>query len=479
MLAGLAAPDAALRMQFQIVSHACASLRQGRVQLVLDPWLIGPVYWGAWWHCPEPVYDEDIFRPDYVYITHWHIDHLHAESLRHFHADTHFLVPAFPVSILAQTLRDLGFRRITELSHGVPFELGPDFRITSWQIQYQDDSLCVIEGGGTVLVDLNDCKPLPRTWRKLRARYPSVDFMLRSHSPAWSYPSRYTFDDPSEAIPVSRESYMQAFRSAASLLRPRYAVPFASSVCHPHREVLSENGEMVTAAELEAYWRRHPLAGTELVLMQPGSRWDELHGFDRSGVVVRDVRAFVAEKAEQNRGWLEELYAREERATLRFETFERFFRGFLGSALLLARPFLGVVLVFHVEQDRETPYWAVHFRSGRIERLSAEPPRATSVISVPPAVLEDALATFTFTNIDISKRWRVAVRRGGVTKHLLAWVLISLYEAGYLSPRNLLRWRFVRGMFARRSEALDYLGMIFKLLTKGRNAAAEAVTEPA
>jgi hypothetical protein len=136
------------------------------------------------------------------------------------------------------------------------------------------------------------------------------------------------------------------------------------------------------------------------------------------------------------------------------------------------------VLVFRVEQDRATPYWTVDLRSGRIQRLAAEPARATSVISVSPAVLEDALATTTFTNIDISKRWRVAVRRGGLTKHLLAWVLISLYEAGYLAPRNLLRWRTLRGMFARRSEALDYLGMIFKLTTRGRNAAAEAVTEP-
>ena len=144
-------------MQFQIVSHACASIRQGQVQLVLDPWLIGPVYWGAWWHCPEPVHEQDIFKPDFVYITHWHFDHMHAESLRHFHEDTHFLVPRFPVSIMAQTLRDLGFRKVTELRHGEPFSLGQDFRITSWQIQYQDDSMCVVEGGGSVLVDLNDC----------------------------------------------------------------------------------------------------------------------------------------------------------------------------------------------------------------------------------------------------------------------------------------------------------------------------------
>ena len=467
-------------MQFQVVSHACATIRQGGVQLVLDPWLVGPVYWGAWWHCPEPVHDPDIFEADYVYITHWHFDHLHAESLRHFSRDTHFLVPKFPVSILAQTLRDLGFERVTELEHGKPFALGPDFQLTSWQVQYQDDSLCVVEGGGTVLVDLNDCKPLPRTWKKLLKRYRSVDFMLRSHSPAWSYPSCYTFDDPDEAIPVSKESYMQAFVAATRLLKPRYAVPFASSVCHPHRDVLGENTEMVSAFELEDYWKEHAVAGTELRLMPPGSRWSAEDGFDTSrGVAVRDPGAYVAEKADSNREWLERIYASEEGATVEFETLETFFRGFLRSAILPARPFLGIKWVFHVEADRLTPYWSVNFRTGRIDKHAEEPPGATSVLTVPPAVLDDALRNYTFTNIDISKRWKVAVRRGGVTKHLLGWVLVSVYEAGYLSPGNLIKPRFFRGMFARRSEVLDYLAMIFKMVTRGRDAAAESVTEPA
>jgi hypothetical protein len=66
-----------------------------------------------------------------------------------------------------------------------------------------------------------------------------------------------------------------------------------------------------------------------------------------------------------------------------------------------------------------------------------------------------------------------------VSKHLLAWVLISVGEAGYLMLGNLLRWRFVRGMFARRAEALGSLAMIYKMVTTGRNAATESVTQPA
>jgi UDP-MurNAc hydroxylase len=467
-------------MEFQIVSHACATFRAGSVQLVVDPWLKGPVYWGAWWHCPMPVYDEDIFEADFVYITHWHFDHLHEESLRHFDKGTHFLVPRFPFSIMADTLRGLGFTKVTELEHGETFALGEDFRITSYQIAYQDDSCCFIEGDGVVVANMNDCKPLPRTWKRFLATYPKVDFMFRSHSPAWSYPSCYTFDDPSEAIPVTRESYTEAWRSAMNILKPTYGIPFASMVCHPHPDVLSENDEMVSAFDLEAYLEQHPLEATKMVMMPPGSRWSSAGGFElKPENAVRDPRAYVEQHAEENRGWLEEQAASERGRTLAFETFKGFFRDMFGcGAFLPARPFLKIKFVFVVEADGRTEYWSADFRSGKIERAAEEPPGATSVIRVDPAVLDDALRQYTFTNIDISKRWKVHVRRGGVMKHLLGWVLISLYEAGYLKLANLCRWRFVSGVFRRRSEVLDYLRLCITMLRKDKDAAAKVVTEP-
>ena len=151
---------------------------------------------------------------------------------------------------------------------------------------------------------------------------------------------------------------------------------------------------------------------------------------------------------------------------------------FACGAPIPARPFLKIKLVFVVEEDGGTHYWSADFRSGKIERLTEEPKDTTSVIRVHPAVLDDALRSYVFTNIDISKRWRVHVRRGGVAKHLIGWVLISLYEAGYLKLGNLLHWRFVSCVFARRSEVLDYLRLFFTMLRKGTRAAAKAVTEP-
>ena len=467
-------------MEFQIVSHACAKFRAGYKVLVVDPWLTGPIYWGAWWHCPLPVYDDQIFQADYVYITHWHFDHMHAESLSHFSKDTHFLVPHFPVSILAQTLRDLGFSKVTELDNGIPFEISPDFVITSFQISYQDDSCCVIEADGVVVVNLNDAHPLPSTWKRLLKAYPKVDFMFRSHSPAWSYPSCYTFDNPAEAISISRETYMEAWRAAASILKPTYGVPFASSVCHPHPEVLKENEGIVSAFELEQYLKMNPLDDTKLAIMPPGSRWSPEKGFDCAMEnAVSSASAFIQEHNSEYTEFLETQAENESVVQMQFEVFERFFRGMLTSLPLLpARIFLNIKLVFSVEGDQEAPYWSVNFRSGKVLREKSEPAGATSVIHVHPAVLDDALRNFLFTNIDISKRWQVHVRSGGVTKHLIACVIILLYEAGYLSPRNFFRWRFVSSMFSRRGEVLDYLNLCIRMLRSDASAVAQSITDP-
>ena len=465
-------------MKFQIVGHACLSVEAAGKRLVVDPWIQGSVYWDAWWHCPEPVFDEQLFRADFIYLTHWHFDHVHRESLQRFDKSCHVLVPKFPVSSLPAQLRDMGFTRITELAHGKTFPLAPGFALTSFQIQYQDDSLCVVEADGRVLVDLNDAKPLPRTWKMLQRRFPRVDFMLRSHSPAWSYPSAYTFDDPADVIPVDKESYLKAFCGAARILKPRYAVPFASSVCHLHAEVVRENEYVATSLDLARYVAAHPFEGTELQLMPHGSSWSEADGFAlRASDAEQDLEHYVARKIEEHRPHLEATYARESSARVSFEEFERFFRRFLLRILPL-RPFLDIRWLFVVKQDGRTDRWLVDVRRGRVEQVEQEPTGLTSRIEVHPAVLGEGIRDMVFTNIDISKRWRVHVGRGGTMKHLLMWVLVSVFEAGSMEPGNVLRWRFFVGWFRRRSEVLDYLALARAMLGKDKAAAAQAVTEP-
>ncbi len=464
-------------MEFRIVSHACLDVTAGGKRLVVDPWLNEPTYWSSWWHCPPPLFGPDIFDADYIYITHWHFDHFDPKTLRQFAKSTTVIVPKFPISGLKPQLEQLGFERVVELRHGDRMKLGDDFTLTSYQVSFQDDSVAVIEAGGVVLFDLNDAKPLPSLWRKFRAKYPRVDFMLRSHSPAWSYPTRYTFEDPSDRLPVDSHTYMEAFVAAAQQLRPRYAVPFASGVCHLHREVRDENRFLVSAPEMRAYFEANVarLPESSLVVMPVGSRWSSEGGFTLTDNVVDDVVAYAEQRAAAVNDRLEKTYGSEATKEISFDDFSKYFEKFFRATRLLRPLIRKTRWVFPIEKA-QPEYWCVDFGGAAIERTAEMPQLYDSVISVSPAVLSGSLRNDVFTNVDISKRWRVHIRRGSAMRHFVLTNLLLLYEAEYLSPKRLFSWRFLSGYARRFPEVVDYARMAFLTATKGKDSLVTAVT---
>ena len=464
-------------MEFRIVSHACLDIRAGGKRLVVDPWLNEPAYWSAWWHCPMPIYDDDIFTADYIYITHWHFDHFDPKTLKKFDFErTTVMVPQFPVSGLKHQLEQIGFKHIVEMVHGQKVPLGDDFALTSYQVSFQDDSVVVVEADGAVLVDLNDAKPLPSTWRTFRQRYPKPDFMLRSHSPAWSYPTRYSFEDPADRLPVDAKTYMEAFVAAAQQLRPRYAIPMASGVCHLHKEVMDENRFLVSALEMKDYFEKNAsrVPGTQIVLMPAGSAWSSQSGFTCTDNVVSDPVAWSQQRALEVDERLQKTYRSEETKVVAFDDFAGYFKKFFGATALL-RPFTKARWVFPIDKP-QAEYWTVDFGKAAIERSSELPADYDSKVTVSAAVLSGSLRNTVFTNVDISKRWRVYVRRGSAMKHFIIANLLLLYEAEYLSPKHVLSWRFLSGYARRFPEVLDYARMALRTATKGKDSLVEAVT---
>jgi beta-lactamase family protein len=464
-------------MEFRIVSHACLEVSAAGKRLVIDPWLNEPTYWSSWWHAPPPVFGPEIFDADYVYITHWHFDHFDPKTLRKFHKQTTAIVPRFPISGLRQQLEQIGFERIVELRHGEKMTLGDGFSLTSYQISFQDDSVAVVEADGAILVDLNDAKPLPSTWKTFRAKYPKPDFMLRSHSPAWSYPTRYTFEDPADRLPVDARTYMEAFVAAAQQLRPRYAVPFASGICHLHREVRDDNRFLVSAPEMKAYFEANAARApqTSLVVMPVGSRWSSANGFELTDNVVDDIVGYAETRAQAESERLEKTYRSEAAKEIAFDDFAKYFNKFFRATRLLRPLVRKTRWVFPIEAGR-TEYWCVDFGKASIERSDRMPATYDSVITVSSAVLSGSLRNDVFTNVDISKRWRVHIKRGSAMRHFVLTNLLLLYEAEYLSPKRLLSWRFLSGYARRFPEVVDYARMAFRTATRGKDSLVTAVT---
>ena len=121
-------------------------------------------------------------------------------------------------------------------------------------------------------------------------------------------------------------------------------------------------------------------------------------------------------------------------------------------------------------------YWCVNFGNSTITRSGQMPAVYDSAVSVSPAVLSASLRNTVFTNVDISKRWRVHIKRGSAMRHFIVTNLLLLYEAEYLSPKRLFSWRFLTGYLRRLPEVLDYFQMAFQTATKGKDSLVKAVT---
>jgi hypothetical protein len=270
---------------------------------------------------------------------------------------------------------------------------------------------------------------------------------------------------------------MEAFVAAAQQLRPRYAIPLASGICHLHRETIDENRFLVSAIDMKEYFeaRASRVPATALVVMPVESRWSTESGFHITDRVVTDIVGYAEQRAEEVRERLEKTYRSEEQKEIALDDFSGYFTKFFKAAWLL-RPFMRKARWVFPIGNPPTEYWTVDFGRSTIERSAVMPETYDSAITVTPAVLSGSLRNGVFTNVDISKRWRVYVRRGSAMRHFVVTNLLLLHEAEYLSFKRLFSWRFITGYFRRLPEVLDYAAMAVRTATRGKDSLVKAVT---
>ena len=239
-------------------------------RLLVDPWLVGSCYWRSWWHFPKPVdVTPDLFKVDSIYITHGHFDHFHYPSLRKFDRSVKIVVARFVTDRMRAGLESIGFKNIVELPHGVPHQLDGGLTLYSYQHGF-DDSAAVIEGGGSTILNLNDSHVTGLALRQILKRHPRIDFLFRSHAPAQGYPICYDAEDPAELHFHRREDYIVRFQNSIRIIRPKFAIPFASNICHLHAETVDFNRHNITPREVADHCQAAFGSKSPVVVMMPG-----------------------------------------------------------------------------------------------------------------------------------------------------------------------------------------------------------------
>ncbi len=453
-------------MRLETFGHACLKVTQGETGVIVDPWIVGSCYWRSWWHFPAidtPV--EEIVRGvRFIYLTHEHWDHTHYPSLRKFPADITILLAKTTVPRMRDNMQTLGFRNVIELPHGKPVRLAPDLEVTSYQFGVVNDSALVIGDGRTTILNLNDSKLRGAPLRQVLRRHAPIDFMLSSHSNASGYPFCYTSEAEGEAMVRDRSDYIEEFAYAGSVIRPRFAIPFASNHCYLHKDTVEFNRLVVSPLEVQERYNAAGIPGSNCVVMTSGDSWDDVEGF-RIGEhrELRDREATIALYQERHAATLEKTYADEAKAVLQFSTFETYFKRHIKAIPRLARRLFPGVYVFEVPNDAK-PWWILDYGKGTVTRQETLPDHYHVKYRIPVALLKDNVRRDMWATFAPGKRYRAYLRKGALKYRYFFFVTIDLVANGFLPIGNNFRPRALRVLFARRREFYLYLGLALRVL---------------
>ncbi len=444
-------------MKLTVLSHACLLIESGPDRLLIDPWILGSCYWRSWWHCPEA--RPEALNPasiSAIYFTHEHSDHLHFPSLRRFAQTTRILVPRFPVDRMARALHDRGYSNCEEIPHGSSAQVGA-LQVHSYQ-HGTDDSIVAITDGQTTVLNLNDAKVGGLSLRHILKRHPPIDFLLRSHSPAQAYPFCYTADDPKDLALLPLSYYTDSFIAAVQSARPKYAVPFASNVCHLHPESRAQNAHMVSPQAV-AQACRGKISRTEAVVMTPGDSWRSGEGFTQApqrGKRDAEIQRLLKDKKTK----LAQADAEEKAIPpIDFDSFRGYAERFARAVPWPLRKMYASRVAFAMPSGE---LFIIDLGYAQVTRAAEGAGGLHSIVRADPHLLRDAIEKEGLNLVGISKRLRVHLCRGGLIGDAAFWGLLTIFELGYLPLSNLLTPRAAAVLFSRWREFIGYIPVFLR-----------------
>src|SRR5947209_235429 len=204
--------------------------------ILCDPWF-NTAYFASWFPFPsnEGVDIEKLSKPTYLYISHLHHDHFDPQFLReHVWKEATVLLPDYPLNLLEQALRDIGFTKFIQTKNGQMIEVdGLRLAIVSLVAPIDGplgDSGLIVDDGETRIFDQNDSRPIDIDI--LNSLGPYDAHFLQFSGAIW-YPMVYQF--PEKMMQAlgrkKRENEMARALRYAQQVGASFVIPSAGPPC--------------------------------------------------------------------------------------------------------------------------------------------------------------------------------------------------------------------------------------------------------
>ena len=292
------------------LGHAQLFINAAGKTLLLDPWFAEPVFGGAWFRYPPPPYPvaNSLPPPNFLLLSHIHPDHSGPKTLAQMSNKTPTFAMPFPTGALKRRLARANYHNVTWLEPWDTRDLAPGLKVTfvahdrGWEV-----SSIIVEADGVRLYHGNDNPLSVEAYKEIVQRLGPIDIAFLPYAGASSYPTGFGGDEATmkERCEKKKKEGLQRFTDGIVGLRPKEAVPFASSWALLEESEVEKNfvdrptaSETLAASMLLAHEN-----GSHLLHLEPGDQWSPETGAIAKGLTAgwnNDV-ASVRRYAEQEK----------------------------------------------------------------------------------------------------------------------------------------------------------------------------------
>jgi UDP-MurNAc hydroxylase len=282
-----------MKIQFATNASFLIELESG-LRILTDPWYSGGIYYGSWYNYPPlSAAQKQHFlasKPDLIYISHIHPDHLDAATLPEFDKSTPIIIGKLPLPHLLRSIRRLGFTDIREQpfgelvrESGIELCVLPEFEGTGDgtpdDVDYAlDTSLYLKDRDGVSLLHVVDNPIKVSDASSLRERFGDIDVAILPYSGASFFPhafSALTDEEKASRTEQLRSARLQALVEIANTLQPRWVIPAAGSYVMGGR--ISGDSKFLhqaTPSQLHEFWRNSAHNPDALQTLSPGDTFN-------------------------------------------------------------------------------------------------------------------------------------------------------------------------------------------------------------
>lgn len=227
-------------LKIKYITHACLLINFNGINILTDPWLVGPSWGGNIWHFPKnKIKINDLPDPDIIFISHGHDDHLHKQTIESMPnkwiKNSLIVVPNYNEQWWYEELKKYKFKNIKYLKDGEDFLFNDNlsFKLYINDCGETDASLIIKDRKNSIFLQTDNIMS-EKLIKKINTENSKIDFAFVMPFMTGVYPAFYRMSPElvEKGAFIKKNKSLEYSKNLINHLNPKYVVPYACDIAY-------------------------------------------------------------------------------------------------------------------------------------------------------------------------------------------------------------------------------------------------------